>query len=149
MQCVAVATHGVYAAAWSRPYGVGLGVEASKSRVANLPSPFARAQPQAGSRRRFASAVGGFADSLPVLGLMARRRTRYVRFAQLRSNSRDESDVEARCARGHKPCAPQRRRGAPPAARLRLGLRSSGGRVQAQSGSKERAMLGTGSILMS
>jgi len=46
-------------------------------------------------------------DCLAVLGLMARRRTHFVA-AQLRSNSGAESVNEARCARGHEPCAPQR-----------------------------------------
>jgi len=43
--------------------------------------------------------------SLAVLGLGVHRKTRC---AALRSNSCDESVVEARCARHPQPCAPQR-----------------------------------------
>jgi hypothetical protein len=43
----------------------------------------------------------------------------------LRSDNRDESDHEARCARRRKPCAPRHRTGAAPAARPRLGSSSA------------------------
>ena len=44
----------------------------------------------------------------------------------LRSNNRDESDDEARCARGRAPCAPRRRRGAPQPTQARLCKRGFG-----------------------
>ena len=55
-----------------------------------------------------------------MLGLAAPSQNSLRSLRSLRSNSRDESEHEARCARGHKPCASRRRKGALPAARPRL-----------------------------
>ena len=80
----------------------------------------ARAKARAGRPRRFAEAVGA-AHRLPC-GARSRgpslNSLRSLR--SLRSNRRDESVVEARCARGHEPCAPRRLTGAPQPARTRL-----------------------------
>ena len=60
------------------------------------------------------------AGSPVVRGLVARRKTRcthFVRYAQTVSTS---LIVDARCARGHEPFAPRRRRGAPQPAQTRL-----------------------------
>ena len=58
------------------------------------------------SGRRFAATAFRCSGLWPVANSLRGLRP-------LRSNSRDESVLEARCARGHKPCAPQRPRGAP------------------------------------
>ena len=60
-----------------------------------------------------AGAVGGYADCAAVLRLRSRRRTRYVRCAQLRSNSRGESDIDARFACRPQSSAPRRPRNRP------------------------------------
>ena len=60
-----------------------------------------------------AGAVGGYADCAAVLGLRSRCRTRYVRFAQLRSNSGNESVYEARFACRPQSSAPRRPRNRP------------------------------------
>jgi hypothetical protein len=56
-------------------------------------------------------------DSPAMLGLVAASRNSLCSVRSRRSNSRDESVVDARCARGHEPwpCRPRRARG--PAAR--------------------------------
>ena len=61
-----------------------------------------------------------------MLGLVAPSRNSLRSLRSLRSNSRAESDHEARCARGHETSASRRRKGALPAARPRL-RRGSGG----------------------
>ena len=60
-----------------------------------------------------AGAVGGYADCAAVLRLRSRCRTRYVRFAQLRSNSGNESVYEARSACRPQSCADQSPRNRP------------------------------------
>ena len=75
---------------------------------------FAKARP--GRRQRFIEVVSALLR-LPC-GARARGPSRNS-LRSLRSNKRDESDDQARCARGHEPCAPQRLEGALPPAALR------------------------------
>jgi hypothetical protein len=59
-------------------------------------------------------------DSPAMLGLAAPSPNSLRDLRSLRSDSVDESDHEARCARGHEPCASRHLRGAPTPARARL-----------------------------
>ena len=59
-------------------------------------------------------------DSPAMLGLAAPSPNSLRDLRSLRSNSVDESDNDARCARGHEPCASRHLRGAPPPARACL-----------------------------
>ncbi len=61
-----------------------------------------------------------WADCAVLLGLVAASQNSLRSLCSLRSDSCDESDHEARCARSHEPCAARRRTGAAPAARPRL-----------------------------
>ena len=77
---------------------------------------FAKARP--GRRQRFIEAVSALLR-LPC-GARARGPSRNsLRSLRSSSNKRDESDNQARCARGHEPCSPQRLEGALPPAALR------------------------------
>ena len=53
------------------------------------------AKVRTGRRQRFASAVGGYADCLPVLSLRARRRTHSAHFVRLRSNMRRQVSLRS------------------------------------------------------
>jgi len=61
-----------------------------------------------------------------MLGLAAPSPNSLRDLRSLRSDSVDESEDEARCARGHEPCASRHLRGAPPPARARLCWTSGG-----------------------
>ena len=87
------------------------------------------------------------ADSPAVLGLVAPSRNSLRSLRSLRSNRRDESDLDARCARGHKPCAPRRLIGAPRPAHPPL-CRHSGGapRPNASVVIERQAVPGAGAV---
>jgi len=59
-------------------------------------------------------------DFPAMLGLVAPSQNSLRELSSLRSDNRDESEVDARCARGHKPCASRRLTRMPWPARTRL-----------------------------
>ena len=73
-----------------------------------------------GVRQAQNSPQGLFCVRAHCIGLVARRRTHFAHCVRYVQTNVDESVVDARCARGHEPCAPRRLRCAPPTARLRL-----------------------------
>jgi len=76
-----------------------------------------------GASRRRPARCAGFPA---MLGLMAPSPNSLRSLRSLRSNSGAESVMEARCARGHEPCASRRLPGAPRPARTRLCCCGSG-----------------------
>ena len=104
------------------------------SRCNLLPRRAARLRAAAARPRRVSPGPGASlgrsslrCDSPALLGFAAHRVTHFARLCALRSNRRDESVDEARCARGRKPCATRRPRGAPSPGPTRLGKGSGGG----------------------
>ena len=95
---------------------------------------FGAAKARPSRRQRFGEAVGEYTDCLAVLGIVAPLRNFLRSLRSLWSNRRNESDHEARCARGPKPCAPQRLAGALPPARARLCREGVGFRCAKQYG---------------
>ncbi len=83
--------------------------------------------------QRFTGAGGAAPDCPAMLGLAAASRNSLRSLRSLRSDNRDESVDESRCARGRKPCASRRTRGALRPGRTRLcgygvGIRAVGAR---------------------